>query len=264
MRNWMQSAKRGMVLLLCGIMVWNLAYNSNLVVSAQNEDTATIQTEDVLSSGSGNDALETTAPSDGGNAGTGTVEDDDSAGNDIYEENSEDGIALMAASDESGIMVADDTASDLVVTATSIKYKDGSNWKELKAGTYLKSGTDIQIDVAWSLPDSSHYATYVSDLGITSLTIPNTGDIDYNLDSKKVAAYSVQNGKFNLNITDNEYQNNKSGRNGGFTMTGTFTGGEAGTPYGQDYNVTVLGKTITVKYDDATPTSSIDSYKTLV
>ncbi len=266
MKNWMQSAKRGIVLLLCGIMVWNLAYNSNLVVSAQDDDTATIQTEDVSSSTSGNDALETPAPSDGENDETGTKEgtedDDNSVGDDLYEEDSEDGIALMAASDELDIMVADD-ASDLVVDATSIKYKDGSNWKDLTEGTYLKYGTEIRIDVAWSLLDTSHDTTYVADLGITSLTIPNTGEIDYNLDSRKVATYSVTDGKFTLNIANTDYQNNESGRNGGFTMNATFTGAGTGTPYGQEYNVSVLGKTIKVKYDDATSASSMDSVKTL-
>ena len=207
MKNWVQLAKRGMVLLLCGIMIWNLAYNSNLVVNAQNDDIEIIQTED----------------------------------------------ALMAASDN--------VASDLMVTASSIKYKDGSSWKNLTDGTYLKSGTEIQIDVAWTLKDTSHEAEYVADLGITSLTIPDTGDKDYNLDSQKVATYSVQDGKFKLNITDDTYRYNKSGRNGGFTMTGTFTGGRTDTPYGQDYNVSVLGKEIHVKYDDATSASYMKSSK---
>ena len=152
-------------------------------------------------------------------------------------------------------------ASDLTVTASSIKYKDGSSWKELTAGTYLKFGTDIQIDVAWSLPDTSHEASYVTDLGITSLTIPNTGDKDYNSENKKVATYSILDGKFHLNITDNDYQNNKSGRNGGFTMEGTFTGGGSDTPYGTEYSVSVLGKIISVKYDDATSASYMESSK---
>lgn len=153
----MQSAKRGIVLLLCGIMVWNLAYNSNLVVSAQNEDTATIQTEDVLSSGSGNDALETAAPSDVEDVETGTEEgtedDDNSVGDDIYEEDSEDGIALMAASDESGIMVADDTASD------TCKWTVYVNGKDIEAsenqGMVIHAGDPVKISFELDMADGS-------------------------------------------------------------------------------------------------------------